>query len=138
MKRKIVWILGMLVSFLMLSVFGPSGLVFAEDSEEIDCGIVSSFASPGPSPQGLAWDGTHLWLADDSTDTIYKINPLDGFVDFSFSSPGLEPKGLTYEGTYLWNIDNNSLSFPRFCVGTPPRRSASESQGSPIKGASTN
>jgi hypothetical protein len=25
---------------------------------------VSSYASPGSSPQGLAWDGTYLWLAD--------------------------------------------------------------------------
>ena len=72
-----------------------------------DCHIISTIPAPGPNPQGVAWDGSHLWVADAETDSIYKINHLNGFIDYSFSSPGLEPRGLTYDGTHLWNIDNN-------------------------------
>jgi len=73
-----------------------------------DYDIIRSFPSPGPSPQGLAWDGEYLWVSDDSTDIIYSINHLNGSINSSFSSPGSESRGLTYDGTYLWNIDNNA------------------------------
>ena len=96
------------VRSLLMVLFMVFIIVGQGFADEIDYRIVSTIPSPGPSPQGMAWDGTHLWLSDDSTDTIYNINPLNGFINSSFSSPGSEPRGLTYDGTYLWNIDNNS------------------------------
>ncbi len=68
----------------------------------LEYSIVSTLPSPGPSPQGLAWDGTHLWVSDDSTDTIYKINPANGVVITSLSFPDANPKGLTWDGSNLW------------------------------------
>ena len=73
----------------------------------LEINIISTFKAPGPSPQGLAWDGAYLWLSDDSTDTIYKINPQDGSVLFSFDSPGPEPKGLTSDTTHIWSLDDS-------------------------------
>jgi len=79
----------------------------AQSIKELEYSIFSSFQTPGPSPQGLAWDSTNIWLADDSTDTIYKINPTDGSVLYYFDSPGPEPKGLTYDGSHLYNLDDS-------------------------------
>ena len=47
---------------ILFMIFIIVGQGFAD---EIDYRIVSSFPSPGPSPQGLAWDGMHLFVADD-------------------------------------------------------------------------
>jgi len=68
--------------------------------------IVLQFSSPGPSPAGLAWDGSHLWVADDDTDTFYKLDPSDGRVLSSCASPGSEPRGLVWDGNHLWHQDN--------------------------------
>jgi len=57
--------------------------------------VVLSFPSPGPSPQDLAWDGNYLWCVDDSTDSLYKLDPSDGAIISAFPTPGPEPRGLT-------------------------------------------
>ena len=70
--------------------------------------VVLHFSAPGPSPRDLAWDGKYLWLVDDGTDTIYKLDPNDGTVLMSFDSPGSQPCGLTWDGAHLWNSDDSS------------------------------
>ena len=68
--------------------------------------VLQRFAAPGSSPCGLAWDGAYLWVGDDATDTIYKLDPADGRVLSSFRSPGLDPRGLAWDGVSLWHSDN--------------------------------
>ncbi len=75
-----------------------------------DYDIIRSFPSPGPSPKGLAWDGEYLWNSDNSTDTIYKLNPSDGSVVSSFDSPGSDPRGLTWDGEYLWAVEGEEVT----------------------------
>jgi len=70
--------------------------------------IILQFPSPGSSPSGLAWDGSHLWMADDGTDTVYKLDPSNGSVLASFKSPGSAPRGLAWDGTHLWQSDNTT------------------------------
>ena len=72
--------------------------------------IVSSFASPGPSPRGLAFEGANLWCSDATNDRIYKLSP-SGSVISSFPSPGSLSTGLAWDGANLWNVDNNSDLF---------------------------
>ncbi|MEW5767198.1 MAG: YncE family protein [bacterium] len=76
------------------------------------------FPSPEILPEGIAWDGTYLWVVDlKPTDErgprIYKLDPEEGSVLTSFPSPGGYPEGLVFDGHYLWNIDLN----PRTLVG---------------------
>jgi len=64
--------------------------------------IVNSFATPGNTARGLAWDGTYLWCADASTDKVYKLNALDGSIISSFS--------FTIASSYgglTWSSDGN-------------------------------
>ena len=101
-KQKAHFSIILILTLAMLcSVLPSRGLAKPGD-------VVLSFPSPGPSPQDLAWDGKYLWIVDDSTDKIYKLDPSDGKVLLSFPSIGSEPKGLTWDGKYLWNSDNFS------------------------------
>lgn len=68
--------------------------------------VLRVIKTPGPCPTGLAFDGKYLWLADGSTDKIYKISPETGAVVSSFDSPGHHPEGLAWDGQYLWHIDS--------------------------------
>jgi hypothetical protein len=65
---------------------------------------ISSFASPDVYPNGLAWDGTNLWLLGGSSDGFYKLDPSDGTVLDSFipSEPTENAHGCTFDGTNLW------------------------------------
>lgn len=68
--------------------------------------ILKVIKTPGPCPTGLAFDGRNLWLADNFTDKIYKIDPESGKILKVFDSPGHHPEGLAWDGKYLWHIDS--------------------------------
>jgi streptogramin lyase len=64
--------------------------------------IINLFSSPGNESRGLAWDGEYLWCADAGTDSVYKLNPVDGTILSSFPfSIGSSYGGMT------WSDDNN-------------------------------
>ena len=66
--------------------------------------VEKSFNSPGPTPEGLAFDGTYLWNSDTVNDKIYKLDT-SGKIVSSFNSPSVFPGGLAFDGTYIWNAD---------------------------------
>jgi len=65
------------------------------------------FKTPGPSPEGLAWDGEALWIVDDETKKVYRVSTKQGKVLKSFSVVVNEPKGLAWDGSSLWVSDND-------------------------------
>jgi len=69
--------------------------------------VVSSFPSPGPSPQGLTFDGANLWSSDGANDRIYKLTTAGSLIS-SFASPGSNPTGLAWDEANLWNTDLDS------------------------------
>ena len=92
---------------------------------------IEEYSLPGPSPTGIAWDGTHLWTCDDYTGKIYKhlqltkepldpedeiLSPGSSFTEIDGSitadthlsiaqSPYLIPTGLTIESGATLTID---------------------------------
>ena len=68
--------------------------------------ILSSFPNPGTRVDGLAFDGSYLWVSDMAMLTIYQLT-LEGEVVRTFLSPGQSPRGLTFDGVFLWNVDGN-------------------------------
>ncbi|RKX24818.1 MAG: transglutaminase [Candidatus Zixiibacteriota bacterium] len=66
---------------------------------------LKSIRAPFSCPQGLAFDGEHLWNADRRSDMIYEIDPDDGSVVDSLPTPGYVPRGLTWDGQRLWCVD---------------------------------
>ncbi len=75
--------------------------------------ILKVIKTPGPCPTGLAFDGQNLWLADNYTDKIYKIDPEQGKILKIFDCPGHHPEGLAWDGEYLWHIDTGEKSMYR-------------------------
>ena len=69
--------------------------------------LITSFASPGPSPRGMTFDGVNLWCSDATNDRIYKLNQ-SGTVLTSLTSPSTIPTGMAWDGANLWNVDANS------------------------------
>ena len=64
--------------------------------------VITSFDAPSINSRGITWDGTSLWLVNQTYGSrIYKLDS-DGNELDSFSSPGLYAYGLTWDGEYLW------------------------------------
>ncbi len=70
--------------------------------------MLSSFASPGEFPYGLAFNGTNLISCDHGTDLIYIHNGISSTILSSFASPGTNPSGLTFDGTNLISCDSDT------------------------------
>jgi len=67
--------------------------------------LISTCPSPVYGNDGLAWDGSHLWIADFDTDQAYRVDPSDCSVVHSIPLPGTYPGGLAWDGTHLWHAD---------------------------------
>lgn len=69
---------------------------------------IQTIPAPACCPQGLTFDGNHLWNVDRKTDMIYKIDTRDGAILDSIPAPGYVPRGLTWDGRRLWCVDAES------------------------------
>ncbi|MCR9292014.1 MAG: hypothetical protein NXI32_04795, partial [bacterium] len=68
------------------------------------------------SPEGIATDGTDIWIVDKSKDRVYRFagaasrrngsqNPADSF---RLSHGNKHPSGITTDGEFLWVVDERS------------------------------
>ncbi len=55
---------------------------------------------------GLTWDGNYLWLCEESTHKIFKIDTLDGTPVGNLKLPNFGPNspnfGIAWDGNYIW------------------------------------
>lgn len=115
-----------------INVPGPSGLVYRDDgfwviSWSIGDGtrlhhyssmgvLLGSYSVPEEyCVQGLAWDGTHWWIADNihlSGDKIKKCEligtGLNVLKEYIWPGPGSGPVALEWARGYLWVVDNHT------------------------------
>jgi streptogramin lyase len=129
LQKTTSWVL---LIFCVPIVIFLSNEGLAQKPHRVSSRIVTSFPSPGPSPQELAWDGQFLWVADDSTDLIYKLDPSNGNVLLSFSAPESEPRGLTWDGAHLWLSDNQATKIYKFDVSGPSLGTPTSSIDAPV------
>jgi hypothetical protein len=71
--------------------------------------VLESFPAPGPDATGIAWARDALWVADKTTDLIYRVNPSTGAVMSPFQAPDGNMFGLTFDGRSLWTSGRDSL-----------------------------
>ena len=76
--------------------------------EEFPPGPKSEFPSPGPSPEGLAWDGSHLWVVDGETRLLYRVDPATGESVREFEVEAKRPRGVAWDGKNLWVLDEEA------------------------------
>lgn len=93
-----------IVSIMFLSVALVPVITTAQKTWEPD----QTFSAPGPEPECVTWDGKALWLADNNTKEIYKLDPEDGSVITSFRLTVEEAKALAWDGSHLWVLDNKT------------------------------
>ncbi len=93
--------------FFLISIYSYD-LAYCQKNEKLTYKIIESFKSPGLSPDGLAWDGNNLFISDNKTAKIYKINIITKNVDNSFSSPVTKPGDIAWNGENLLLLDNES------------------------------
>jgi transglutaminase-like putative cysteine protease/glutamine cyclotransferase len=74
-------------------------------AQDVPGEVLASYPLAVKTPTGLAWDGSHLWLADLGTATLNELDPSNGKVLRSIAAPGYAPTGLAWDGTKLWVLD---------------------------------
>jgi streptogramin lyase len=67
--------------------------------------LMLEFSSPGPSPEDLAWDGSHLWVVDSETHLLYQVDPATGESVRELEIRAEQPQGVTWDGQNLWVLD---------------------------------
>lgn len=72
--------------------------------------VVRAIRTPGNNCQGMTYDGTFLWVVDNSSDVIHQIDPADGHTVKSFDAPYFSCQGLAWDGTWLWVSENGGFS----------------------------
>lgn len=77
-----------------------------------------TFANPARRPSALHWDGSHLWIADARTNSIYEYTvgaSLSAARQFTLP-PGMTPVGLHVEKGLVWVLDAASRTIYRYRV----------------------
>ena len=54
----------------------------------------------GSRPEGLAFDGTSIWIANNGSDSISRMNPADG-TKVTYAT-GRSPRRVAFDGTNIW------------------------------------
>lgn len=83
-----------------------------------DYAVRRTFANPDRRPSALHWDGSHLWIADARTNSLYEYTVGASLVparQFTLA-PGMAPVGLHVESGLLWVLDANSRAIHRYRV----------------------
>lgn len=76
-----------------------------------DGDIIETVKTPGPAPQGAAWDGYNLWAFDASSGLLYKysLDPKSGAYA-SYTLAGLKNLAcMQWSGGRLWTLDGNNV-----------------------------
>ena len=59
--------------------------------------LVQSFAGPGESPYGIAWDGSHIWVS--ASATLFEMDPQGNLVNSISVGP---VQGIVWDGAAFW------------------------------------
>jgi sugar lactone lactonase YvrE len=85
---------------------------------KIDGKLVETFQLPEwDCPEGLAFDGKFLWLAELCENRVYKLNVDDLTPVCYFDGPGEAPIGLTFDNRHLWLSDFGDHNFYKIDIG---------------------
>jgi parallel beta-helix repeat protein/surface protein len=88
---------------------GGSGIVIVRYLTPIIPTTLTSYPVAG-GPRGITFDGTNLWTANSTNNTVSKIG-LDGIVIDTYPT-GTGPWSIVFDGTYIWtgNYSDNSAT----------------------------
>jgi len=73
--------------------------------------IIETVKTPGPAPQGAAWDGYNLWAFDAASGLVYKyaLDPKAG-ASATYALPGVKNLlCMQWAGGRLWTLDGDNV-----------------------------
>lgn len=70
--------------------------------------VLSTVPSPAAYPSGLAYDGSHLIVADWREAKLFSVDPGTGEVVRTWPAPTLKPHGLTFGDGNIWVSDDHT------------------------------
>jgi hypothetical protein len=73
-------------------------------SSQIAPNISSTSFRVGAQPTGMLFDGNYVWISNNSSNSVTKLQPDDGTVLGTFST-GSYPVGLAFDGVNIWVAD---------------------------------
>jgi hypothetical protein len=75
--------------------------------------VAGSFAAPGDTAAGMAWDGTNLWVSGSAE--LFKVSA-DGRVLGVYAPPSYTPEGLTWDGSRFLIFTTDGSQIYRFSI----------------------
>ena len=84
---------------------------------DADGNALGSWKAKGlSSPEGIASDGTDIWIVDRGRDRVYRFagaasrtsGQISATSSFALNSGNRDAKGIETDGTHLWVVNNNS------------------------------
>ena len=93
---------------------------------------LSAVVAVGSGPRGVAFDGTNIWVANQNSNNVTKVNPVTNTTIGTYPV-GSKPWGIAYAGGYIYvsNSTSNNISvlvpatgalFETIPVGTTPHQ----------------
>lgn len=70
--------------------------------------ILQSFPAPGDGVRDLSWDGSHLWLLDETAAKLYRIDPGTGASTTEQTIDIAAAKGIAWQAGRLWLTDSTA------------------------------
>lgn len=67
---------------------------------------IGDYAITG-NPRPMVFDGEYLWAGDNTTNNLYKINPISGVIIGTYTASGRPSQGIVFDGTYIWTGNND-------------------------------
>jgi len=107
-----------------------AGNFIGELIQETNGSCVIGVIYVGTNPNGMAFDGTDLWVSNYGSDNVYKVSPSSSSVVGS-STVGSGPRGVVFDGTFIWVANylsntvtkiqpSNGAVLGTFAVGSGP------------------
>ena len=72
--------------------------------------------SVGDAPRGVAFDGTHIWVANRNGGTVSKIVAATGAVTDTIAV-GDSPREVAFDGTHIWTANSSDDTVSKIAVG---------------------
>jgi DNA-binding beta-propeller fold protein YncE len=67
------------------------------------------------SPIQPCFDGTNIWVINNSNDDVIKLRALDGAIMGTYTV-GSNPLDICFDGTYIWVVNCHSHSITRLAI----------------------
>ena len=75
---------------------------------------MTTYAGTGVGPYAIAFDGTNMWTANYSSNSVTRITPTGTMI--TYTGTGSTPQYIAFDGTNMWTSNTNGKSVTKIRV----------------------